>query len=91
MKGIQLVTMVLILIISGLFVLVVLIFFAGTAKAQLDIENIKAELRNCCLSSSYDCSPSTYVCNNKGETVQDLAGKAGIPSSQLDDFCNCPR
>lgn len=95
MKGIQLTTMTVILIILGIIVLLIWGIFLGTAKAGIDIENAKDELRKCCLDRGiWDCADATKLTSfcktNFGiKTISDLQTMVSLSDTQLRNFCNC--
>jgi hypothetical protein len=97
MKGIQLSTMAIILIVLGIIVLLAFFYLITTSKGQVDVIQYQTALRNCCGDRSiYDCKESTSMVQCKVPwsdttmTLEELAIKAGVDSTSLPGFCFCP-
>jgi hypothetical protein len=97
MKGIQLSTMAIILIVLGIIVLLAFFYLITTSKGQVDVIQYQTALRNCCGDRSiYDCSESrdTVQCkvpwSDTTMTLEELRIKAGVDSTSLLGFCFCP-
>jgi hypothetical protein len=99
MKGVELTTSTIILIVLGLIVLISFILLVGGSKAQVDIIAVREALRNCCGDRSvYDCEPTTDItlinCRvpwGDSMTLDELRIKAGLSTDQLPNFCFCPQ
>jgi hypothetical protein len=96
MKGIQLSTMAIILIVLGIIVLLAFFYLITTSKGQVDVIQYQTALRNCCGDRSiYDCTTNTNVrCkvpwSDTTMTLEELRIKAGVDSTSLLGFCFCP-
>ncbi len=94
MKGVGLVTKVVVLIILGILVLAVFVWWVGQGKGSVDIVLAQTILRQCCSDRAiWDCG-STAGINCKvpwgtgSEPMDpDLMDRAGV--TDLTDFCNC--
>jgi high-affinity K+ transport system ATPase subunit B len=92
MKGIQLATMTIILLIVAIIVLLIWGMLAVTSKGSIDIVLTQNALRQCCSDRAiYDCGDSsTVMCNvpwGVPESLDKLAKDAGV--NNLNAFCNC--
>ena len=98
MKGIQLSTMAIILIVLGIIVLLAFFYLITTSKGQVDVIQYQTALRSCCGDRSiYDCNNMNVYCkvpwSDQSMLLTDLADKAGIDTSDtktLNGFCFCP-
>lgn len=95
MKGIQLSTMAIILIVLGIIVLLAFFYLITTSKGQVDVIQYQTALRNCCGDRSiYDCNNINVRCkvpwSDDTMTLEELADKAGVDSTSLPGFCFCP-
>jgi hypothetical protein len=95
MKGIQLATSTIILIILGLIILISIAMMLGTSKAQIDIVAVREALRSCCGDRSiYNCNdnPSSVSCRvpwrQQSMTLEELRIEANV--TDLNSFCFCP-
>ena len=98
MKGTELTTSTIILIILGIIVLVCFILFILNSKGTVDVISAREALRNCCGERSvYDCVTTDYASikckvpwSSDTVTLDILMTKVGIDSTQLNSFCFCP-
>jgi hypothetical protein len=101
MKGAELTTSTIILIILGIIVLVCFILFILNSKGTVDVISAREALRNCCGDRSvYDCKGgagiplSSINCKVPGSsntvTLDVLMAQVGIIDTQLNSFCFCP-
>jgi len=98
MKGIQLSTMAIILIVLGIIVLLAFFYLITTSKGQVDVIQYQTALRNCCGDRSiYDCNNINVRCkvpwSDTTMTLEELADKAGVDPNNRDTFngfCFCP-
>jgi hypothetical protein len=101
MKGIQLSTMAIILIVLGIIVLLAFFYLITTSKNQVDVIQAQIALRNCCGDRSiWDCKQTNFgsiYCkvpwSTESMSLYDLANKAGIDTTSgtgnLCGFCFC--
>lgn len=95
MKGIQLSTMAIILIVLGIIVLLAFFYLIQQSNGQVNIIQYQTALRNCCGDRSiYDCVHTNVYCKVPWSTetmsLTDLADKAGVSTQSLPSFCFCP-
>ncbi len=96
MKGAELTTSTIILIILGIIVLVCFILFILNSKGTVDAISAREALRNCCGDRSvYKCDGDTSAqCKVSWSTttvqISDLMAQVGITTTdQLNSFCFC--
>jgi len=94
-KGIELSTTAIILIVLGLIVLLAFFYLIMTSKGQVDVIQYQTALRNCCGDRSiYDCTNANVYCkvpwSDQPMLLTDLADKAGVDTTSLPGFCFCP-
>lgn len=97
MKGAELTTSTIILIILGIIVLVSFILFILGSKGTVDAISAREALRNCCGDRSiYKCDGDTSVLckvswSDTPEKISDIMTTVGITTEdQLNAFCFCP-
>jgi len=98
MKGAELTTSTIILIILGIIVLVSFILFILGSKGTVDAISVREALRNCCGDRSiYNCDVTTIdgtSCkvswSDDAVGLRDVMDKAGVAENQLNAFCFCP-
>lgn len=101
MKGTELTTSTIILIILGIIVLVCFILFILNSKGTVDVISVREALRNCCGDRGiYDCVTTDY--NNiyckvpwssdpvSFESLMTQVGISTTDNKQLKSFCFCP-
>ena len=95
MKGIQLVTMAVILLVLAVVVFIVIAVVLGRGVTPVFDTEDRTNLRSCCSDRGiYNCDSSTVgsVSCKIGDTsvpMTELMTKANITPAQINDFCFC--
>lgn len=97
MKGLELPTAAVVIIVLGIVILVIFIWWSLQGKGTVDIVLVENILRQCCSDRAiWDCD--TTILNSINckvpwdpgqETLNDLRNRAGMSEQQLCNFCNC--